>query len=108
MWLPLLGKLVPELPAPDSDPEFARFTRSVKGGKVHVLRVGLRPIDDSDVGRLLGRQVALCGQTGGPGQLHGLSAFPDEDLCAACHHIWPGPPERLFEHLLAHEDRFAR
>lgn len=84
--------------APDESPRFARF---VDDGKVHVLRAELKVHqfrNPTTVAWLYGRQWALCGAVGEPGQLHGISEFDDRLLCSRCLAAWPGEQVELFRH----------
>lgn len=46
----------------------------------------------------MGRQIAVCGYSCLWHEAAGVSEFPDGDLCASCHRLYPGDSDRLFEH----------
>lgn len=86
----------------EDNPTFLQFT---DGGKVHVLgstrALGQGIVPDEQLGTfnwIMQRQVALCGRSGEPGHLYGISIFYDNELCHRCTTLWPGDRVHLFEH----------
>lgn len=94
------------------DPETSdiSFSRRKSGGKVHVI-VPLLVGDDQvgETGLSLGfftsvmRIRTLCGRLLSWSDYYGVSAFPDEKLCMACHAVMGEHSDRLFEHPTAYQ-----
>ena len=107
----------------DGWPE-VNFLRFTDHGKVHVFKQrwtindtlnkidGIEPEPEDDDPPLIdmryetlyARQRAYCGEMGEPGQMYGLEAFLDDELCVRCAAAFPLPSQLLFEHPVPNGD----